>query len=73
MLEFNRRNIDKAVRDFPLPDSPTNPTISFLAISNDIFFNSVLFEELLSSLIFSLVTLSKLFFLKNYSIDVARL
>ena len=32
ILEFNKRNIERAVRDFPLPDSPTNPTILFLGI-----------------------------------------
>ena len=65
VLEFKRRSIDKAVKDFPLPDSPTNPTIWFLAMSNEMLFNKTLFEEVLVSLTFSLVTLSKLVFFKN--------
>ena len=65
ILEFNKRNIERAVRDFPLPDSPTNPTILFLGISKEMLFNNVLSDSLLISPIPSLSILSKISFFKN--------
>ena len=46
VLLLRRFKIERAVSDFPLPDSPTNPTIWFFEIWNEILFNrALLFRE----------------------------
>ena len=43
-LLFNRLIIEKAVIDFPLPDSPTTPKISLFFKLKEIFFKMFEFE-----------------------------
>ena len=63
----------KDVSDFPLPDSPIKPTISFFFILNEIDFSNFLFFEFSAMLTESFFISSNIFFFdfKDYSIEVA--
>ena len=63
----------KDVSDFPLPDSPIKPTISFFFILNEMDFSNFLFSDFSIVLTHSLFISSNIFLFgfKNYSIEVA--
>ena len=46
VFSLNKRNIDRAVRDFPLPDSPTIATTLLSGTVNEMLFNNIFFFEL---------------------------
>ena len=66
VFSLNKRNIDRAVRDFPLPDSPTIATTLLLGTVNEMLFNNIFFFELFLRLTLRLFTTSKLFSFKIY-------